>query len=197
MDMAIDQASVGNRFRRPLNRLPPRSLASLGLASVTNLSDASQCQRLVRRRSGCIVTAAGCLAAIHGRWWAYRGNLMQVAYDNRFGSLAGDICELYYHQPWSATNFLTLSYIHTGHGASLSTLYAACLVLDEVARLRRTDAIVCHATNDRISDRFFARWGWQAHCLHMSGRHFIKRFYGKYPETPASWQCRLTINQPA
>jgi hypothetical protein len=202
MDMAVDQASPGNRLRSRLKRKAGRasaawgSLGSWGLRSLTNLSDAKQRETLVRRRYGCIVTAGGELVAVHGRWWPYRGSLMRVAWDARYASLPVDECELYFHQPAASSSYLTLSYVHSGDGTSLTTFYAACLALDEVARLKRVDAIVCHVTNGRISDRLFERWGWQPHCLKWRGRHYIKRFYGCYPELSANWRRRLTL-EPA
>jgi hypothetical protein len=54
-------------------------------------------------------------------------------------------------------------------------------VLDEVARLKASDAILCDVWNWRISDRLLARWGWQPHKPDRWHRHFIKRFYGVYP----------------
>ena len=75
------------------------------------------------------------------------------------------------------------------------TLYAASLVLDEVARLRRSQAIVCNVTNRRISDRLMQRWGWEEHCQQWSSRHFIKRLYGEYPEISSSWRERLRLDQ--
>ena len=76
---------------------------------------------------------------------------------------------------------------------ALSTFYAATLILDEIARLRDTNAIVCNVTNLRISDRLMLRWGWEKHCQHWAGRHFIKRFYGRYPEISSTWRERLGL----
>jgi hypothetical protein len=57
------------------------------------------------------------------------------------------------------------------------------LVLDEIARIKQTDAIVCDVRNARISDRLLRRWGWESHVPQSRRRHFIKRFYGEYPDT--------------
>jgi hypothetical protein len=48
-------------------------------------------------------------------------------------------------------------------------------VLDEVARIKNCDAIVCDASYYRISDRLLARWGWQAHKPQRWHRNYIKR----------------------
>jgi hypothetical protein len=53
--------------------------------------------------------------------------------------------------------------------------------LDEIARIKGIDALVCEAWNLRLSDRLLRRCGWERHVLHSRRRHFIKRFYGRYP----------------
>jgi hypothetical protein len=59
-------------------------------------------------------------------------------------------------------------------------------VLDEIARLKRSDALLCDVSNWRISERLMARFGWEPHCPSRWHRHYIKRFYGEYPP-PAGW----------
>ena len=54
-------------------------------------------------------------------------------------------------------------------------------VLDEVAWLKRTDALLCDVWNERISPRLLARWGWEPHKPQPWHRNYIKRFYGTYP----------------
>lgn len=182
MDLAIDQRGVGNRWSLTAG------LAGLGIRPVTHVSRGSRV--LARRRAGRIVIENASLEAVYGRWWPHSGDLLSVCWDTNFRPLAVDRCELFYNR---AAGFLTLSYVRSGPRTSLSTLYAATLVLDEIARITETNAIVCHVTNARISDRLLKRWGWQPHCLQWSGRHFIKRFYGRYPEIPLSWRQRLTL----
>ena len=55
-------------------------------------------------------------------------------------------------------------------------------MLDEIARIKGTDAIVAELSNLRISDRLARRWGWEPHVPSSRRRHYIKRFYGSYPE---------------
>jgi hypothetical protein len=166
-------------------------LAGLGLSPVTHI--ALQVKQLTARRAGHIVIQDGKLVAVFGRWWPYLGNHLRAAWDQRFRQTEEDRCELFYHAAISSPQFLTLSYIHSGEKTSLASVYAATLVLDEIARLKRSLAIVCNVTNDRISDRAIARWGWESHCHAWSGRHFIKRFYGEYPRIGDSWRTRLTM----
>jgi hypothetical protein len=93
----------------------------------------------------------------------------------------GNLCRLYYNQPCGHDRFLALAYVESSKGTTLATFRGALTVLDEVARLKRADAIVCEACNPQISDRLLARWGWQPHLRSSRHRHFIKRFYGRYP----------------
>lgn len=166
-------------------------IASLGLRAVRNI--AQQSELLVTRRAGRIVIDGGHLTAVHGRWWPYIGNHLRCAWDQRFRFAKQDRCEIFYHAPQGLSQFITISYAHSGAGTSLSSIFAGALVLDEIARLRRSVAIVCCVTNDRISDRLLERWGWVQHCLDQPGRHFIKRFYGNYPPIPDQWRQRLTM----
>ncbi len=152
-------------------------------------SSRSQCWRCGR-----IITQAGRLVGVHGRWWPYYGSWFQVYWDMALRPLKRDRCELYFHKPLGSKDFLCLSYVHSGARTSLSSFYLATLVLDEIARVKGSKAIVCNVTNHRISDRLMERWGWQAHCQKWRGRHFIKRFYGHYPKIAPYWRSRLTID---
>lgn len=186
MDLAVDQTGTGNRWA--LNG----GLAGWGMTPVTDVAGSRDALR--ERRAGRIVTCAGRLQAVYGRWWPYAGNLLQVQWDILCPSTHEDRCELFYHVPSSAAGFVTLAYVHSGPRTSLATFYAATLVLDEIATLKQSNAIVCHVTNRRISDRLLMRWGWQAHCQHWKGRHFIKRLYGNYPAIAPLWRKRLTLD---
>lgn len=189
MDLATDQASDSRRCleRHNVGRHAPTTEAK----TPQPLSHAAA------YRCGQIMTQAGQLVLAQGRWWPYQGNWMRVLLDQHWGTRRGDWCQLYYHQPLGSRHFLSLSYIRTGTDASLSTLYLAMLALDVVAQVRGSHALVCHVTNRRISDRLMQRWGWQSHCFHWRGRHFIKRFYGTYPNISPHWRNRLQIDNNA
>ena len=96
----------------------------------------------------------------------------------------GDRIRLYYNQPWRFRNFLVLKYAESARNTSLGTLSRALAVLDEIARLKGSDALLCDATNQRITVELLGRWGWEPHCPSRWHRHFIKRFYGEYPPLP-------------
>ncbi len=134
-------------------------------------------------RYGVIETAAGKLVAIHLRRWPKMISLpevwpVRVDY-HTFG--ANDRCWLYYNQPRSCPNFLALKYVVSSRGTRMATPLAAAAVLDVIAEVKQTDAIVCDAANSRLSDRFLSRQGWEAHKPQRWHRNFIKRFYGEYP----------------
>lgn len=98
----------------------------------------------------------------------------------------GDRVWLYYNQPRRFSNYLVLKYIVSSREGSFSSACRALEVLDEIARLKRSDAVLCDVANWRISSRLMARWGWEPHCPSRWHRHYIKRFYGNYPP-PAAW----------
>jgi hypothetical protein len=108
----------------------------------------------------------------------------------------GDRLRLYYNQPWLFPSFLVLKYVVSARQTSLRTLTRALAVLDEIARLKRSDALLCDVGNWRISTKLLARWGWQPHCPSRWHRHYIKRFYGTYPPPPA-WLSSAAQPQPA
>jgi hypothetical protein len=104
-------------------------------------------------------------------WWGPRHHARQ----------SGNRCRLYYTQPRSCPNFLALRYVLSDRGTSVATGRGALCVLDEIARIKGTAAIVCDVANARISDRLLARWGWEPHTRSRWHRNHIKRFYGTYP----------------
>ena len=145
--------------------------------------------RIRARRYGVIQVVEGRLRAVRLRPWPSHASWLDVGWLGKLSQWRrmSDQCWLYYNQPRCGSNFLTLKYIVTSPSTSLRTFRGALLVLDEVARLKGTDAIVADVANQRVSDRLLIRWGWEAHCLHRSGRHFIKRFYGDYPPRDPAW----------
>jgi hypothetical protein len=135
------------------------------------------------RRYGVIEIVAGRLERITFRAWPKLISLPEVWWlGGRYHACQDDDrCWLYYNQPRRCPNYLALKYVVSSHRATFATIHRAALVLDEVARLKQSDAIVCEASNLRISDRLLERWGWERHCLDSPRRHYIKRFYGSYP----------------
>ena len=102
----------------------------------------------------------------------------------------GDRFWLYYNQPRRFPNFLALKYVVSTRQTQMGTLTRALQLLDEIARLKGADALLCDVGNWRISTKLLGRWGWEPHCPSRWHRHYIKRFYGEYPR-PARWIRKL------
>ncbi|HJT36543.1 MAG TPA: hypothetical protein VJ783_31260 [Pirellulales bacterium] len=149
------------------------------LETITDLSDPTRIERLRQARYGVIEMAAGKLLRVRLRPWPKLALPWDMIWgDYRHRSAEGDRCWLFYNQPRRLPNFLALKFVVSTRRTTLATFRGALAVLDQVARLKKTDAIVCDAANWRISDRLLARWGWQAHKPQRWHRNFIKRFYG-------------------
>jgi hypothetical protein len=100
--------------------------------------------------------------------------------------VGGDRCLLFYNQPRRFSNFIALKYVLSSRDTTLASFHGALVVLDEIARIKGTDALLCDVSNFRISDRLLRRWGWEPHRPSRWRRHHIKRFYGTYPDNAGS-----------
>ncbi len=143
----------------------------------------SQPATLARARYGVIEMVEGRLAAIHVRAWPKIISTLEIAWLGRrwHERRLGDRCLIYYNQPRRHPNFLVLKYTVSNRGTTLATFQRGLAVLDELARLKHSDAILCDVCNLRISERLLARWGWEPHRPSRWHRHYIKRFWGVYP----------------
>ena len=94
---------------------------------------------------------------------------------------AGDRCRLFYDQVRNQPKYICIKYVLSGRDTTLATFRGALRVMDEIARIKGTDAVLTEAFNWRISGRLAERWGWERHKPSRWRRHFIKRFYGNYP----------------
>jgi len=141
------------------------------------------------RRYGVVEMSAGRLIGVHLRPWPKIISLTEIWCVGRWAHrrLSGDRCWLYYNQPLSCSNYLALPYVVSSRDGSLASFHGALVVLDEIARIKQSDAILCDVTNGRISDRLMNRWGWDRHVLDSPRRHYIKRFYGMYPAPQCVW----------
>ncbi len=152
------------------------------LTTITDLADAEQAMRVRRSRYGVIETCAGQFTRLTLRPWPKLALPWDVFWgEYRHRSADGDRCWLFYNQPRGLPTFLALKFVVSSRAATLATFRGALGVLDHVARLKQTDAIVCDAINWRISDRLMSRWGWQPHKPQRWHRNYIKRFYGTFP----------------
>jgi len=140
---------------------------------------------LRRGRYGVIEIRAGRLEAIHLRRWPKVVTVVDADWlgRRRHESRPGDRCLLYYNQPRRFANFLALKFVVSQRDCTFATFHRSLEVLDEVARVKRSDAILCDVWNDRISGRLLERWGWEPHKPQRWHRNYIKRFYGVYPQS--------------
>ena len=148
---------------------------------VTDLNDGADVLR--RRAFGMIVFDNERLEAIHLRPWPKLASIPEVLWGQLWHhrKAGGNRCWLYYNQPASCPNFLALQYAVSSRETTLGTIRGSLQVLDQIARLKQTDAIVTDVTNQKISNRLLERWGWESHVPSSRRRHYIKRFYGEWP----------------
>lgn len=139
---------------------------------------------LRRRRYGVIEVCDDRLVGIWLRPWPKIISLQEISIMGRgfHRRRPGNHCWLYYNQPRRHSNYLVLKYIVSARDTTLHTSRGALTVLEEIARIKRSDAILCDASNMRISDRLLARWGWEPLQSGRWHRNHIKRFYGDYPQ---------------
>ena len=159
------------------------SVTSTSSECKTAFNETTHLSQLQRRGHGVIEAAAGRVERVTRRRWPTTVVAASLFAPTSFGKLRGapDRCRLYFNQPRSCPNYLTLKFVATTPGTSYATFRAALIGLDALAQLRGIDAIVCEAANPRISERLLARLGWERHHLRSRRRHYIKRFYGEYP----------------
>lgn len=136
-----------------------------------------------RRRFGVIEAADGRVVAIRFRPWPKVVTLPEALFlgERYHERRRADRCRVYFNQPWRFPNYLAVPYGLCGRGTRLATMNAALAALDEIARIKQTDALLADVLNFRISPRMLARYGWAAHKPSRWHRHYIKRFYGEYP----------------
>jgi hypothetical protein len=172
----------------------PQSLVGWGLQPIICLEKQ---QDLLRARScGMIIAEAGDFLRIDGRWWAKRPTIWRAILDRYFRPFHGDRCQLYYHLPRSSPGFIALDYLVSGSGTSLKTVTMALQVLDRIAEIRKSDAIVAHLSNSRVTSRLLKRLGWERHLGGTTSPHVIRRFYGRYPSHGAPVRDELGLASP-
>ena len=89
---------------------------------------------------------------------------------------------LYFNQPFAHRDFIVLQYMVTTLDTSWTSCAVGLSVLDKIAEIKNSNAILCELTNKKFSPRLMKRYGWEQHLHQKKRKHFIKRFYGKYPE---------------
>ena len=93
-----------------------------------------------------------------------------------------DRVQVFYNQPSRHKKFFVAKYAVSELGTTLATMRASFRTFMEIARLKRADAVLCEVISRRVTDRFMSYWGFEPHNRQARGRHYIRRFYGEYPD---------------
>jgi hypothetical protein len=143
----------------------------------------AQADTIRTRRYGVIDVADGNFVRVRVRPWPKIASVVEGKFWGEWlhRRAAGDRCSLYYNQPHRFSDFLAAAYAWSTRACTLSSIRTALAVLDEIARIKGSDAILCDVIGSAISDRLLERWGWQRHAPSLFHRNYIKRFYGEYP----------------
>lgn len=153
---------------------------------IETVRDVAEGQDILRRRRyGMIEASKGRLVLIRLKPWPKMGSLLEAHWLQSMKSKRQqhDVCRLYYNQPIGHSRYLALSYVESSLGTSLKTVYKTLDTLSQIAFIKRSDAILAEITTNQITDRALARRGWERHLEHQKKRHWIKRFYGEYPDS--------------
>ena len=147
------------------------------------------------RRHGMIEAIGGEFARVELRPWPTLTSLGGVFFAGklRHRLIQGDHCRLFYDQPRRHPAYLAVKYIVSCKGTSYRTCRRVVEVLDEIARIKQTDALMCELATWRISREMMVRSGWEPHEVSRWRRHYIKRFYGEYPPRPAWLEGHLHL----
>ncbi|MDZ4818389.1 MAG: hypothetical protein SGJ20_05390 [Planctomycetota bacterium] len=150
--------------------------------TINDLSDPVQAEIARQRRYGVIEMVDGQLVGIHFRPFPKQVTIWQALLVGQWCHKyrAGDRCRLYFNQPLRHPNYLSLKYVLSNRDTKLASALGALRVLDEVARIKQSDAILADAANLRISPRLLNRLGWERHTASRWHRNYIRRFYGQY-----------------
>src|SRR5262249_39092562 len=103
---------------------------------------------LRQRRYGVIEVCGGRVVAIHLRPWPKLVSVFDVLWGQWYhGHVHGDRVRLFYNQPRRFPNFLTLKYVISARTTTWATFHRALATLDEIARIKASDALLCDAAN--------------------------------------------------
>jgi hypothetical protein len=127
-------------------------------------------------RYGVVVVRNDRNVTVRRRLFPKMPSRIDVWVDARWRRLPNNELQLYYNAPQRCPGFLVLAYARAGPKTSVATLRTGLLVLDEIAKIMRMQAIVCEATNPRLTSRVMDYFGYIRHAQHLKGYHYIKRF---------------------
>ena len=148
-------------------------LASLALTPVYSVEE--NAEKVSSWRYGEIELANGRLNAIYPRWWPRMGSLWESRWDNFYRTMPADHCIAYYAFPHSAPGYMSVLYARSGPNTQYKTVYSAVSTMDQIAKLRNSNAIVCQMVSQRGTERLMNRWGYVRHATSLGDNHYIKR----------------------
>jgi hypothetical protein len=70
---------------------------------------------------------------------------------------------------------MSVLYAKSGPNTRYRTLYRGTQLVEEIAVLRKAQAIVCQASNTRLNERLMNRLGYVRHAHSLGDNHYIKR----------------------
>ena len=149
-------------------------VANLGLGCIVSLQNEQE--RIRTCRYGEVVLRGAHLEAIYPRWWPRIASQWDVVRDDYVRTLAPDECRFFYSFPRSSPGFMTLNYALTGPSTRYQTIRRAVGIADDIAAIKKANAIVCQAFNKRVTESIMNRWGYVRHAAGLGDNHYIKRF---------------------
>ena len=148
-------------------------LASIALRPVHAIDENADSLR--SWRYGEIELSDGKLVAIYPRWWPRLGSRWESYQDSYNRKLPVDVCRVYYSFPLRAPGYMSVLYAHSGSSTRYKTIRRAVLVIDAIAVLNSSNAIICQIINERGTERLMKRWGYVRHATSLGDNHYIKR----------------------
>jgi hypothetical protein len=147
--------------------------ANCGLGSIIDLAHSHA--RIRNCRYGEIELIDGAVHRIYPRWWPRVGSEWESMMDSYLPRLPADHCRVYYAFPMRSPGFMSVLYAHSGPNTCYRTLYRGVTAVDEIAKIRNAEAIVCQVTNTRLTERLMRRLGYVRHAFSLGDNHYIKR----------------------
>lgn len=148
-------------------------VANFALGRVTSIE--GNAERIRSCNYGELELFDGKLLGIYPRWWPRIASKWESLRDSTIRSLPSDFCRAYYAFPKRTPGYMSVLYARSGPNTQYKTLYRAVVVVDEIAKLRDSHAIVCQMIHLRVSERLMNRWGYVRHASALGDNHYIKR----------------------
>lgn len=151
----------------------------------TKVHDVRESREILTRKSyGMIEAQGGELSFVQLRPFPKLVSVAEAAWIGGWSHnrIKRDRVQVFYNQPSRHSNFLVAKYAVSELGTTLATMRASFRTFMEIARLKQVDAALCEIISKRVTDRIMKYWGFEPHNPKARGRHFIRRFYGEYPD---------------